>query len=165
MIEKTTTTTTQGSENREQRRGTGKGNKGIRKVLLWKMAAELNFQECLSNFTFFVPFNFCKSLVWYLEQELLHHHHHSFPSGNKKTWSDPFTQMLTECFPGGSTQGRRRSILTCTQEMAPHSSILSKRTPWTEELGGLQSIESQSWTSLRVWAVAAHTIQSLFRRN
>ena len=68
--------------------------------------------------------------------------------------------MLTECFPGGSTQCRRHSILTCTQEMAPHSSILSKRTPGTEELGGLQSIESQSWTRLRVWAVAAHTIQS-----
>ena len=29
------------------------------------------------------------------------------------------------------------------EEMAAHSSILSWRTPWTEEPGGLQSIESQ----------------------
>ena len=27
--------------------------------------------------------------------------------------------------------------------MATHSSILSRRTPWTEEPGGLQSIRSQ----------------------
>ena len=29
------------------------------------------------------------------------------------------------------------------QEMATHSSILPWKIPWTEELGGLQSIESQ----------------------
>ena len=29
------------------------------------------------------------------------------------------------------------------KEMATHSSILAWRTPWTEELGGLQSIGSQ----------------------
>ena len=29
------------------------------------------------------------------------------------------------------------------EEMATHSSILAWRMPWTEELGGLQSIESQ----------------------
>ena len=29
------------------------------------------------------------------------------------------------------------------KEMATHSSILAWRIPWTEELGGLQSIESQ----------------------
>ena len=27
--------------------------------------------------------------------------------------------------------------------MASHSSILARRTPWTEESGGLQSVESQ----------------------
>ena len=32
------------------------------------------------------------------------------------------------------------------QEMATHSSILTWRTPWTEELGGLQSMGSQSQT-------------------
>ena len=29
------------------------------------------------------------------------------------------------------------------EEMAPHSSILAWRSPWTEELGGLQSMGSQ----------------------
>ena len=29
------------------------------------------------------------------------------------------------------------------EEMATHSSILARRTPWTEEPGGLQSMESQ----------------------
>ena len=32
--------------------------------------------------------------------------------------------------------------------MATHSSILAWRIPWTEEPGGLQSIESQSRTRL-----------------
>ena len=32
------------------------------------------------------------------------------------------------------------------KEMATHSSILGWRIPWTEKLGGLQSMESQSWT-------------------
>ena len=30
------------------------------------------------------------------------------------------------------------------EEMATHTSILAWRIPWTEELGGLQSVESQS---------------------
>ena len=29
------------------------------------------------------------------------------------------------------------------KEVATHSSILARRTPWTEELGGLQSMGSQ----------------------
>ena len=33
--------------------------------------------------------------------------------------------------------------------MATHSSILAWRTPWTEEPGGLQSIELQSQTRLK----------------
>ena len=32
------------------------------------------------------------------------------------------------------------------EEMATHSSILAWEIPWTEELGGLQSIASQSQT-------------------
>ena len=32
--------------------------------------------------------------------------------------------------------------------MAIHSSILAWRIPWAEEPGGLQSVESQSWTQL-----------------
>ena len=31
-------------------------------------------------------------------------------------------------------------------EMATHSSILAWKIPWTEELGGLQFMELQSWT-------------------
>ena len=34
------------------------------------------------------------------------------------------------------------------EEMAPHSSILAWRIPWTEEPGGLQSVGSQSQTGL-----------------
>ena len=32
--------------------------------------------------------------------------------------------------------------------MAPHSSTLAWKTPWTEEPGGLQSMASLSWTRL-----------------
>ena len=31
------------------------------------------------------------------------------------------------------------------KELAIHSSIIAWRIPWTEELGGLQSLGSQSW--------------------
>ena len=41
--------------------------------------------------------------------------------------------------------GREDSL---EQEMATHSSILTWRAPWTEELGGLQSMGSQSQTRL-----------------
>jgi len=34
------------------------------------------------------------------------------------------------------------------KEMAPHSSVLAWRIPWTEEPGGLQSMGLQSWTQL-----------------
>ena len=36
------------------------------------------------------------------------------------------------------------------KEMATHSSIFAWRIPWTEELGGLQSIGSQSQTWLSI---------------
>ena len=32
------------------------------------------------------------------------------------------------------------------ESVAPHSCILAWRIPWTEEPGGLQSMELQSWT-------------------
>ena len=32
------------------------------------------------------------------------------------------------------------------KEMAAHSNILTWKSPWTEEPGGVQSMESQSWT-------------------
>ena len=34
------------------------------------------------------------------------------------------------------------------KEMATHSGIFVWETPWTEEPGGLLSLESQSWTQL-----------------
>ena len=36
--------------------------------------------------------------------------------------------------------------------MATHSSVLAWEISWTEEPGGLQSVESQSWTWLGTWA-------------
>ena len=60
-------------------------------------------------------------------------------------------------FPGGlavknlpamqETQIRflgREAVLE--EGMATHSSVLAWRIPWTEEPGGLQSMELQSWT-------------------
>ena len=41
------------------------------------------------------------------------------------------------------------------QAMAPHSSILAWRIPWTEKPGGLQSMESQSQTRLHVHFLTA----------
>ena len=40
----------------------------------------------------------------------------------------------------GSTPGQENSL---EKEMATHSSILAWKIPWTEELGGLQSMGSQ----------------------
>ena len=40
----------------------------------------------------------------------------------------------------GSTSGSGRSL---EEEMATHSNVLALKIPWTEETGGLQSIESQ----------------------
>ena len=34
------------------------------------------------------------------------------------------------------------------EEMATHSNILAWEIPWTEEPGGLSSVELQSWTCL-----------------
>ena len=43
------------------------------------------------------------------------------------------------------------------EEMAPHSSILAWRIPWTEEPGGLQSIGLQSQTRLNTHTHTALT--------
>ena len=45
----------------------------------------------------------------------------------------------------GSIPGLGRSL---EEEMATHSRILAWRIPWTEELGELQSMGSQSQTQL-----------------
>ena len=38
------------------------------------------------------------------------------------------------------------------EKVATHSSILGWKIPWTEEPGGQQSMGSQSWTQLSIWA-------------
>ena len=45
-----------------------------------------------------------------------------------------------------TAQGREDPL---EEGMATHSSMLAWRIPWTEELGGLQSIGSQSQTRLK----------------
>ena len=40
--------------------------------------------------------------------------------------------------------------------MAPHSSTLAWKIPWTEEPGGLQSIGSLSWTQLSDFTFTFH---------
>ena len=42
--------------------------------------------------------------------------------------------------------------------ITPHSSILAWRIPWTEEPGGLQSIELQSQTQLKQLSMAQHLL-------
>ena len=46
------------------------------------------------------------------------------------------------------------------EEMAPHSSILAWRIPWTEESAGYSSQGSKSWTPLVNWA-STHAITLL----
>ena len=45
-------------------------------------------------------------------------------------------------------RSRSREEDSLEKEMATHSSILAWEFPWTEEPGGPQSMESQSWTGL-----------------
>ena len=47
------------------------------------------------------------------------------------------------------------------KKMATHSSILSWKTPWTEEPGGLQSMGSQSRTWLRTHTHTHHRVPGL----
>ena len=51
--------------------------------------------------------------------------------------------------------GREDSL---EEGMATHSSILAWRIPWTEKLGGLQSIGSQSQTRLKRLSTHAYTV-------
>ena len=61
----------------------------------------------------------------------------------------PFKKLLL-----GTLYKWNQTVFVCTsyifveQEMATHSSILVWKIPWTEQPGGLQSVESQSQTRL-----------------
>ena len=48
--------------------------------------------------------------------------------------------------------------ITWRRQWQPSPAFLPGKNPWTEKPGGLQSIESQSWTQLSVWVPApTHT--------
>ena len=47
--------------------------------------------------------------------------------------------------------------------MATHSSILAWRIPWTGELGGLQSMQSQNWTRRKQLGMHAHNVFKLLK--
>ena len=68
-------------------------------------------------------------------------------------WTAAYPAPLPVDFPGKSTGVGENGIVfiyiyiyISERAMAPHSSILAWKTPWTEEPGGLQSMWSQSWT-------------------
>ena len=68
------------------------------------------------------------------------------------------TQMVKNLLTKQETQVRSLGWEdNLEKEMAPHSSILAWRIPWTEEHGGLQSVGSQNWTRLSNW----HTQKNL----
>jgi len=66
-----------------------------------------------------------------------------FPSGasGKKKKQKP-TYRFRRCKRSGFSSWVRKNPLE--EKMATYSSILAWRIPWTEELGGLQSMGSQS---------------------
>ena len=47
---------------------------------------------------------------------------------------------MDRSLPGSSVHGILQARIPWRQGMATHSSILAWRIPWTEELGGLQSM-------------------------
>ena len=51
------------------------------------------------------------------------------------------------------------------QEMATHSSLLAWKIPWSEELGGQQSLVSQSWTRLSTHATSIVRPKGRLRRK
>ena len=57
-----------------------------------------------------------------------------------------------------------RMAKAMTEEgMATHSSILAWRIPWTGELGGLQSMQSQNWTRRKQLGMHAHNVFKLLK--
>ena len=51
------------------------------------------------------------------------------------------------------------------QEMATHSNLLAWKIPWSEELGGQQSVVSQSWTRLSTHATSIVRPKGRLRRK
>ena len=67
-------------------------------------------------------------------------------------WASQVAQCVKNCLPNQEPQKTWVQSLgqedPLENEMATHSSILAWKIPWTEEPGGLQSMESQSQTRL-----------------
>ena len=64
---------------------------------------------------------------------------------------NPPTMQVNTCNAGDKVQSLDRRIQgkdLLQKEMATHSSILTWEIPWTEEPGGIQSMELQSQTRL-----------------
>ena len=57
-------------------------------------------------------------------------------------WASLVAQSVVKNQPANAVQSLGRED-PLEKEMATHSSILAWRIPWTEEPGGLQSMESQ----------------------
>ena len=64
--------------------------------------------------------------------------------GCTKSWASLVAQTVNNLPAMQRTQVQSLGWEDCLEkEMATHSSILAWRIPWTEEPGGLQSMESQ----------------------
>ena len=57
--------------------------------------------------------------------------------------------LVVKNLPASSGGVRDTGLVPSDEGMAPHSSILAWRIPWTEEPGGLQAMGSQSQTELK----------------
>ena len=65
------------------------------------------------------------------------------------------------CLVGHSHQRISKYLFTlrifiAEKAMAPHSSTLAWKIPWTEEPGGLQTMGSKSWTRLSDFTLTFH---------
>ena len=76
----------------------------------------------------------------------------------KKFWTFLLAQMVQNLPAMWETQIRSLGwVDPLEKEMATHSSILAWRIPWTEKLGGLQSMGLQSQTQLSDEHTHTHT--------
>ena len=70
-------------------------------------------------------------------------------TGSSATWASPVAQIVMNLPAMQETQVQNLGQEDLLEKgMATHSSILAWSTPWTEEPGELQSMESQSQTLL-----------------
>ena len=76
--------------------------------------------------------------------------HLSYKERERERWVSLVAQMVKNLPATQETKIRSLGWEDPLEErMSTHSSILAWRIPWTEEPGGLQSMELQSWTQLK----------------